>query len=775
MMLPEASASTVPTALSKSTPTATASPNASTPRKDDKRSVDSQSRSGERADHSGVRLGQLASQLGRSSPNVLPRNPRDTAVPFSPKRRVKGLSGAASLGGSMGNVHGVNVSMAGSVGSAHRRSHSDALEPDNTNSNNNNNNAHVTGHATNLLPSGRPTTPSNSAMLHPHAAIPLVHSLSSPLSCSTPNSIHDTPGSTQTTSPTHVTLDSDEQFMFEQRLTHDELGVAIRKINQSGKAQLRYVKCVPLRPPSSSDYGPKDGPMMLPYYLEDRSYRGDVSVSSRSTSSSRFLERIRSGMFEKSAPVKTPKSALSSMDDQDAGDNNLLLKEETNLRALTWGKKNTVTIPLSHFVAVRKGKTTERTIRNTSPSGRLLSIVTKSGRGCLDIEAPTRLDRDKFASAFSVFLGVPLEDERTLELRSVGEGGSVAKKKLKTPSITRPIKKKQSSAAQSEPGLLSTSSTPKVRNRSVTAPEENVSILPALTPSSDKASDIDKELTFFNETKQTINDAKKNPAATPGTSSMGDTMSASARKRILSVDTKSESMLDPPKKDAQDANADKKKKSDEDDDASHVSSLTGAVDQEIVEELHQAIIELRAELDASRAEAARAVKVAEQAIQSAENCSSSDWNSTVTHKAAEAAALAQKKSAEAIARARMAEERLSAERKSTAFWRRQAQAAEEEAGSLKTRSAAAELQQSIMVEELASEKRRAARMFASLKEEFGRGEERQAKELQSARERRRDLEVEVDRLKGELGRKDEEMRRIHEERERCVIFVFLIV
>ena len=53
--------------------------------------------------------------------------------------------------------------------------------------------------------------------------------------------------------------------------------------------------------------------------------------------------------------------------------------------------------------------------------------------------------------------------------------------------------------------------------------------------------------------------------------------------------------------------------------------------------------------------------MAEQAIQSAENCSSSDWNSTVTHKAVEAEALAQKKSAEAIARARMAEERLSAD------------------------------------------------------------------------------------------------------------------
>jgi hypothetical protein len=69
----------------------------------------------------------------------------------------------------------------------------------------------------------------------------------------------------------------------------------------------------------------------------------------------------------------------------------------------------------------------------------------------------------------------------------------------------------------------------------------------------------------------------------------------------------------------------------------------------------------------------------------------------------------------------MAEERLSAERKSTAFWRRQAQAAEEEAGSLKTRSAAAEIQQAVMVEELASEKRRAARMFASLKDSSGMG------------------------------------------------------
>ena len=483
--------------------------------------------------------------------------------------------------------------------------------------------------------------------------------------------------------------------MFEQRLTTDELGVAIRKINHSGKAQLRYVKCVPLRPPSSSDYTGA-----IPYLDVDSSthrssFRGDVSVSSRSTSSSRFLERFKNGVFDVGKKHKSSGVAGAAIP---YSDNNSLLKEETSLRALTWGKKNTVTIPLHQFVIVSKGKTTERTCRSTAHSSRLLSIQTQSGRGCLDIEAPTRLDRDKFASAFSVFLNVPLQEEEE----------ETAVKKKKGPGTM--LKKK--SAAQSVPEMESgsTLSTPKVRNSAEESSDVTGGILPTFTPNSDKTSDADKELIFFNETK-----SSKKTTATPGTASMGDTMSASARKRILSVDTKSESMLDPTPKDR---DAPVAKKMGEDDDASHVSSLTGAVDQEIVEELHQAIIELRSELDASRAEAARAVKVAEQAIQSAENCSSTDWNSTVTHKAAEAAALAQKKSAEAIARARMAEERLSAERKSTAFWRRQAQAAEEEAGSLKTRSAAAEIQQAVMVEELASEKRRAARMFASLKEVF---------------------------------------------------------
>jgi hypothetical protein len=147
---------------------------------------------------------------------------------------------------------------------------------------------------------------------------------------------------------TATQLDDDEQFMFEQRLTQDDLGVAIRKINHSGKAQLRYVKCVPLENATS----------------------------------------------------------------------------QKSLRALTWGKKNAVAIPLVQFVSVRKGKTTERTMRNACPSNRLLSILTRDVRnGSLDIEAPTRLDRDKFASAFSRFLGVPLEE--VVDNSVGGAGGEV--------------------------------------------------------------------------------------------------------------------------------------------------------------------------------------------------------------------------------------------------------------------------------------------------------------------------------------------------------------
>ena len=83
-------------------------------------------------------------------------------------------------------------------------------------------------------------------------------------------------------------------------------------------------------------------------------------------------------------------------------------------------------LSLDKFTCVRKGKTTERTLRNSSSSSRLLSIMTNvRGNESLDIEAPTMLDRDKFASAFSRFLGVPLLEEEDVVAESVGGGSGV--------------------------------------------------------------------------------------------------------------------------------------------------------------------------------------------------------------------------------------------------------------------------------------------------------------------------------------------------------------
>jgi kinesin family protein C2/C3 len=730
--------------------------------------------------------------------------------------------------------------------------------------------------------------------------------------------------------------------MFEQRLTHDELGVAIRKISHSGKAQLRYVKCVVLRPPSSSDFGgggsstntnilannnsnndaiimgvggcvDDDGGIPgIGTYLEKKNGEaaklqgggggGGCDVSVSSSVSSRFMEKIKSVVGRNNNINKNILSSNSihgggggggcGDDDDDDDNKSLLLDQEPtigsisptsrpggcggggsssssthrhpnkSLRALTWGKKNAITVPLDKFSCVRKGKTTQRTIRNGASASRLLSIVVSSGccdeQESLDIEAPTRLDRDKFASAFARFLGVPLIEEEEYEMegnnngraeRSVVSGGesffhasfilrierdfyltvddlhpqnvSAARRKLRTPSLTRmkkgTLSSNMSSAASSEPGsrndLTAARSSgsidampapaPKFRRAASAVGDNSSSLLPALTPNSDE-DDADNELAFFNpagELKQTIaatpadiardtatktttakSVVSRDGAATPTCPSITGSsiaMSESARKRITNNPGQSESMLEPQDKtllhvaSSGAAAADEHgptisaQKDDREDDASHISSITGGVDQEIVEELHQAIIELRAELDASRAEAARAVKVAEQAIQSAENCSSSDWNSTVTHKAAEAAAQAQKRSAEAIARARMAEERLSAERKSTAFWRRQAQAAEEEAGSLKTKSAGAEVKRAVLVEELASERRKAARMFASLRQEFVISERGHVNELNNALEKKRAIEMEFEHVKKELMEKKMELQRIADaERDR---------
>ena len=154
-------------------------------------------------------------------------------------------------------------------------------------------------------------------------------------------------------------------------------------------------------------------------------------------------------------------------------------------------------------------------------------------------------------------------------------------------------------------------------------------------------------------------------------------------------------------------NTGEKDDNDDDDVGSIVSSITGAgFDQDLVEELHLALERMKVELEDSRAEASRAVKVAEQAIQSAENSNSKDWNNTVTHKAAEAAATAQKRSAEAMAKARIAEERLQIEQKAAAGRKKQVEKAEQQAAHWQTRAAAAEIQRFAVAEALESERKK---------------------------------------------------------------------
>lgn len=194
--------------------------------------------------------------------------------------------------------------------------------------------------------------------------------------------------------------------------------------------------------------------------------------------------------------------------------------------------------------------------------------------------------------------------------------------------------------------------------------------------------------------------------------------------------------------------------------ASQVSSLTQVIDEEIIEELHQTITELRAELEASRAEAARAVKVAEQAIQSAESCSSNDWNSTVTHKAAEAAAQAQKRSAEAMARQRKAEENLAEERKNAAYWRKQADLSEGEVNKLRIRVAAAEVERFHMSTTLQDMKSQADLMVELVKRDAERSEEIMKGKLEVIEQKNITLEALVEKSKRVVKRKDDEIKKL---------------
>ena len=111
--------------------------------------------------------------------------------------------------------------------------------------------------------------------------------------------------------------------------------------------------------------------------------------------------------FPAATPPRAPPSQASSTPPRPTAP-----RCERAARSLVWGKKNAAALPLDRLFEVRKGKAMERTSRCAAPARQLLGLLTDvRGHESLDAEAPTTLDRDKFASAFAQSLGVPLAEE----------------------------------------------------------------------------------------------------------------------------------------------------------------------------------------------------------------------------------------------------------------------------------------------------------------------------------------------------------------------------
>lgn len=514
-----------------------------------------------------------------------------------------------------------------------------------------------------------------------------------------------------------------DQALFESRLMEDPLGVAVRKINHSGKPQLRYVKCIPL---SSA-----------PHLGSSSTARKASSVASSTASS--VLSRRKSKIEEKH------KNNEAIIDENNEHYNLLSSALTKRRRALTWGQKNKVVVAYEKFTCVRKGKTTERTRKCPSPSCQLLSVITDNRDIVLDIEAPTKNDRDKFAQAFSRFLGVPLESEMDSSLTWDG---------THTYSST-PTEKNKISSAQSAP-------QPKWNS-------VNDFQSPLLKEGNELGDDCNSSSQHYNGATTTVHSQMSPGATTRPTPDQEATETPVELKQSAAVSSSTSTPNHASNAKTQ-SNSNGKDAAEDSSQHSSVSSITAGVEQEVVDELHQVIQELRAELEASRAEAARAVKVAEQAIQSAENCSSKDWNSTVTHKAAEAAAQAQKRSAEAMARQRLAEEKLASEKRLTAFWKRQAEAAEEEAGALQTRAAAAEVQRSRSQHALQIERELIKEQLEMVKGNLTSTGLRQKKDLEALRERNRAIEIQLERNRLELGMHREENKALIEQLHQLKLF-----
>ena len=139
--------------------------------------------------------------------------------------------------------------------------------------------------------------------------------------------------------------DDSEQALFEQRLTEDFFGVAVRKIAQNGKSSLRYIKCM---------------------YVDASELDTDSSSNRSLSSQTRRFPRFR---------------ADRTLDRKDS------LLKGNKVKVLCWGNKKEVKLPVDKFVCVRTGKTTDRSRRNTSPANRILSLITEDRCKSMEIQA----------------------------------------------------------------------------------------------------------------------------------------------------------------------------------------------------------------------------------------------------------------------------------------------------------------------------------------------------------------------------------------------------
>lgn len=545
---------------------------------------------------------------------------------------------------------------------------------------------------------------------------------------------------------------STEGALFAARLFGD--GIPIRKIKRNGSTHTRIVRClhVLLDPLTADSSQAAVGSIVTTGSPPSSSFGSPSPASSTASSTSRSLARSKATTPTwRAVPSNTPSSVM----------------------ALAWGKapsprsrrpsnrsKDSIflsscrtVIPLSAFAFVRLGKTTERAHKNTSASPDLiLSIHTNQSQHAshyavtwppsLDIEAQTQADRDSLANSFAEFLRIPI-----LSTEQPPQSDDGVDERLSGP------RRKGSESGFDVPSTSGKPPAPPRSSNNSSGGSANERFIRNRAGWSDNMSMKLLSQSQHETSPDTLSSTAYPPPLPPSASShqqQPSLVAASSNNSTSSrPNTASQGVLISIVDGGLEASDSRKSSSD-------VSTLTGhGFDQELVEELHHALNEMRAELEESRAEAARAVKVAEQAIQSAERSNSVEWQNTVTHKAAEAAAMAQKRSAEAMARQRVAEERLEQEKRNAAFWRKQAEIAEEEAGSLQTRVAAAEVQRATLEEKLESEYRKSAALQDFLQRRLNFSEGIQHDALQVALERNRVLEIQVEKLQQQLAtRKD---------------------